>query len=133
MKIYTGFLIVSLFAALISVSHAEMRTWTDVNGRKVDAELIENMHGHVSLRTKDNKTVHVSISRLCAADEKYVLRNTPPEIKVDVVEDTDRHNKSFGGGGSDDDDVEKATSRASRIANRNLWNGSLAPNTTTAP
>jgi hypothetical protein len=60
--------------------------------------LVENQHGQVSLRTKDKKIVHVSISDLSPDDQKYVLRSTPPDIDVDVSEITDRHNEGFGGG-----------------------------------
>jgi hypothetical protein len=97
MKRNTHILTLTLAISVFShIAVAEVRTWVDNNGHKLDAELIGNLHGQVSLRTKENKVVHVSISSLCADDQKFVLRNTPPEIDIDVVEITDRHNEGFG-------------------------------------
>lgn len=71
------------------------RTWVDDDGRKLNAELLENLHGHVTLETPEHKIIHVSISSLSAADQEYILSQTPPELEIDVVEITDRHNQGF--------------------------------------
>jgi hypothetical protein len=97
-KRYLPLVAFALIAGLSQTAGAEYRTWTDTDGTKLEAELIENLHGQVSLRTKDKKVVNVSISTLCAADQKFVLASSPPEIGIDVVEITDTKNEGFGGG-----------------------------------
>jgi hypothetical protein len=79
------------------LAQAEMRTWVDSDGTKLNAELIEHINGKVTLRDENGKTGTVSISALSADDQKYVLKHTPPELKIDVVEITDRKNTGFGG------------------------------------
>jgi hypothetical protein len=102
--------------ALLTVclaAEAELRTWIDINGHKVTAELIENMHGNVTLRTEKEKEIHISISGLSAADQKYVLKNSPPKIDIRVSEVTNRKNKGFSfenpNNSSNDRDVQVQT------------------------
>jgi hypothetical protein len=78
-----------------SAATAELRTWTDSQGHTIEAELVENMHGHITLQRENGKEAHISISDLSAADQKYVLKNSPPKIDISVSEITSRKNKGF--------------------------------------
>jgi hypothetical protein len=80
---------------LSSTAHAQMRTWTDSRGHTIEAELVENMNGEVTLQKADGDEAHISISDLAAKDQKYVLANSPPKISISVSEVTDRKNKGF--------------------------------------
>jgi hypothetical protein len=87
-------------AAMLSIltltATAEFRTWTDADGTKLEAELVEFIAGKVTLKNKEGKTGQVSISYLSADDQKYVLRNTPPKVEIEVNDSTDTEN--IGGG-----------------------------------
>jgi len=87
--------ILALLTFFSLMARAELRTWTDINGHKIEAELIENMHGNVTLQRENGKETHISISGLSATDQKYVLKNTPPKIDIRVSEVTNRKNKGF--------------------------------------
>ena len=83
-------------ALLVSLqATAELRTWTDSRGNTIEAELIENMHGEITLQKVDGKESHIDISDLSANDQKYVLKNSPPKIDISVSAVTDRKNKGF--------------------------------------
>ena len=75
---------------------AEMRTWTDYDGTKIQAELEQSLNGKVTLRSAEGKSLQVSISSLSADDQKYVLRQTPPDVDIDMHDTSDSH--SVGGG-----------------------------------
>lgn len=85
----------TLSILLMPVAQAEMRTWTDSRGNTIQAELLENMNGEVTLQREDGREAHISISNLSADDQKYVLVNSPPKIDISVNEMTDRKNKGF--------------------------------------
>lgn len=54
-----------------AVSHA--RTWTDVDGRKIEAELLEIGKSEVTLKLANGKTAKVPYARLSADDKAFVL------------------------------------------------------------
>lgn len=87
---------VALCSILVSFSaRAQMRTWTDARGNTIEAELVENMHGEITLRRPDGREAFISISNLSADDQKYVLVNSPPKIDIRVNEVTSRSNQGF--------------------------------------
>lgn len=92
MKLITALSLTSLIAL---ATQADMRTWTDVRGNKIQAELVENMNGNLTLMMEDGKEVQVKISGLSSGDQKYVLVNTPPKIDIQVSQATDRKNQGF--------------------------------------
>ncbi len=93
---YSAIITISTVTMLFSASvGAEMRTWTDSRGNKIQAELLENMHGNVTLMRDNGKEAHISISDLSATDQKYILKNSPPKIDIQVSEVTSRKNKGF--------------------------------------
>jgi hypothetical protein len=85
----------TLSILLCATVDAQMRTWTDVHGNTIEAELVENMNDEVTLQKTDGDETHISISGLSATDQKYVLANSPPTISISVSEVTDRKNKGF--------------------------------------
>jgi hypothetical protein len=89
--------VIVLIAVLAQTVQAEYRIWTDSDGTKLEAELMESVNGLVTLRNKEGKEGSLSISKLSPDDQKYVLRATPPDIDISVNEVTDRKNTGFGG------------------------------------
>ncbi|WP_372796092.1 SHD1 domain-containing protein [Pontiella sp.] len=87
---------ITLFSLMLSSAvHAQMRTWTDVRGNTIEAELVENMNGQVTLMLADGNETHISISNLSADDQKFVLVNSPPNISISVNEITSRSSEGF--------------------------------------
>jgi hypothetical protein len=87
--------LVAITTFIVSLAQAEMRTWTDTFGNKTEAKFVENRNGTVTLANAEGQEAQISISQLSADDQKYVLVNTPPEIKIQVNELTNRQNKGF--------------------------------------
>lgn len=104
MKTLATSLILTAFLAASTL--AEMRTWTDSFGRKIQAELVENMNGNLTLRMESGKETHVKISSLSAADQKFVLVNSPPKIDIQVSKATDRKNEGFSFVDANDSSIE---------------------------
>ena len=67
MKILILFFIVSA-----SVCHAELRTWTAVNGKEVEAEFISNEKGIVKLKLKSGKVFEVPANKLSKEDNDFI-------------------------------------------------------------
>jgi hypothetical protein len=113
---YSAITFATLSILLSSAAQAEMRTWTDSRGNTIEAELLENMNGEVTLQREDGREAHISISNLSGNDQKYVLVNSPPKINISVNEMTDRKNKGFTFEAEDSDfdrDVQVQTTSSS--------------------
>ena len=65
-------LLVLLTLFLSVVCNAELRTWTAVNGKEVEAEFVSNNDGQVSLKMKTGKTFKVPINKLSKADQNFL-------------------------------------------------------------
>ena len=52
-------ILILFFIVLGSVCHAELRTWTAVNGKEVEAEFVSNEKGIVKLKLKSGKVFEV--------------------------------------------------------------------------
>ena len=61
-----------------SLALAEVRMWTDVSGRKVEAELVMMQGEFVYLKTQDGKTHPFPLTRLSAEDIALARRLSPP-------------------------------------------------------
>lgn len=106
----------TLSVLLCSAAQAELRTWTDSRGNTIEAELLENMNGTVTLAREDGQETHISISNLSAQDQKFVLVNTPPKIDISVSEMTNRKNTGFTFEAEDSDydqDIQVQTTSSS--------------------
>jgi len=57
---------------LVATCNAELRTWTAVNGNKVEAEFISNDKGIVKLKLKSGKIFEVPLNKLSKADQDFL-------------------------------------------------------------
>ncbi|MBX7211492.1 MAG: hypothetical protein K1X78_24515 [Verrucomicrobiaceae bacterium] len=55
-----------------------IRSWTDVQGRKVDAAFAGVQGGNVQLRMADGKTIPFAIAKLSAADQAFIKSQGDP-------------------------------------------------------
>ena len=75
-------IIVSLPLLLGSVCHAELRTWTAVNGKEVEAEFVSNEKGIVKLKLKSGKVFEVPANKLSKEDNEFISYLTKPVDEV---------------------------------------------------
>ena len=68
-------IIVSLPLLLGSVCNAELRTWTAVNGKEVEAEFVSNEKGIVKLKLKSGKVFELPLNKLSNTDQKFLKQN----------------------------------------------------------
>ena len=57
---------------LVAVCSAELRTWTAVNGKEVDAEFVSNQKGIVKLKLKSGKVFEVPANKLSKGDNELI-------------------------------------------------------------
>ena len=69
MKTFISFLIF----CLIATCNAEIRTWTAVNGKEVEAEFVSNEKGIVKLKLKSGKVFEVPANKLSKEDKRVSL------------------------------------------------------------
>ncbi|HIG83239.1 MAG TPA: hypothetical protein EYQ23_04120 [Verrucomicrobiales bacterium] len=67
------------FFVLGSVCHAELRTWTAVNGKEVEAEFVSNEKGIVKLKLKSGKIFEVPIAKLSKEDNEFISYLAKPD------------------------------------------------------
>ena len=67
---------VLLLLCLSAICNAELRTWTAVNGKEVEAEFVSNSDGQVTLKLKSGKIFEVPLNKLSEADQDFVTANS---------------------------------------------------------
>ena len=75
MKIITSLIIFFLSA----VCSAELRTWTAVNGKEVEAEFVSIEKGIVKLKLKSGKVFEVPANKLSKKDNEFITALAKPE------------------------------------------------------
>ena len=77
--------ILILFFVLGSVCHAELRTWTAVNGKEVEAEFVSNEKGIVKLKLKSGKVFEAPLNKLSKADQEFLKANPSSGLLADNI------------------------------------------------
>ena len=72
-------ILILFFIVLGSVCHAELRTWTAVNGKEVEAEFVSNEKGIVKLKLKTGKVFEVPANKLSKEDNEFISSLAKPE------------------------------------------------------
>jgi antitoxin component YwqK of YwqJK toxin-antitoxin module len=72
-------ILILFFIVLGSVCHAELRTWTAVNGKEVEAEFVSNEKGIVKLKLKSGKVFEVPANKLSKKDNEFISSLAKPE------------------------------------------------------
>ena len=76
-------LIPFLILCLIATCNAELRTWTAVNGKKVEAEFVSNEKGIVKLKLNSGKVFNVPLNKLSKADQEFLKSKSPSKETTD--------------------------------------------------
>jgi hypothetical protein len=63
-------------ATVICTCPATARTWTDVQGRKLDGELVSSNATDATLKLATGKTVTIPLAKLSAEDRKFISEQT---------------------------------------------------------
>lgn len=93
-KLFTAAVV--LVSAALSAARAELRIWTDQNGKTIEAEHVRTLSGQVVLRLTDGSEIRVSLDALSDLDRKYAVLQSPPKLTIQVSADADRSNTSIG-------------------------------------
>ena len=72
-------ILILFFIVLGSVCHADIRTWTAVNGKEVEAEFVSNEKGIVKLKLKSGKVFEVPANKLSKEDNEFISSLAKPE------------------------------------------------------
>ena len=64
---------------LVATCNAELRTWTAVNGKEVEAEFVSNEKGIVKLKLKSGKVFEVPANKLSKQDNEFISSLAKPE------------------------------------------------------
>ena len=75
MKTFISFLIL----CLIATCNAELRKWTAINGKEVEAEFVSNEKGIVKLKLKSGKSFEVPANKLSKKDNEFISSLAKPE------------------------------------------------------
>ena len=70
---------VLLLLCLSAICNAEIRTWTAVNGKEVEAEFVSNEKGVVKLKLKSGKVFEVPANKLSKEDNEFISSLAKPE------------------------------------------------------
>ena len=65
-------IILIMMLCLTGICSAELRTWTAINGNKVEAEFISNNKGQVALKMKTGKVFSVPLDKLSKEDQDFI-------------------------------------------------------------
>jgi antitoxin component YwqK of YwqJK toxin-antitoxin module len=75
------------------VCNAELRTWTAVNGKEVEAEFVSNEKGIVKLKLKSGKVFEVPANKLSKEDNEFISSLAKPEGVF--LKETERRDDGF--------------------------------------
>ena len=68
---------------LVATCNAELRTWTAVNGKEVEAEFVSNEKGLVKLKLKSGKVFEVPLNNLSIGDQEFLKNKSPSKETID--------------------------------------------------
>ncbi len=76
---------VLLLLCLSAICNAELRTWTAVNGKEVEAEFVSNEKGVVKLKLKSGKVFEAPLNKLSKADQEFLKANPSSGLLADNI------------------------------------------------
>ena len=75
-----------LILCLVAICNAQLRTWTAVNGKEVEAAFVSNEEGVVKLKLKSGKVFEVPANKLSKEDNEFISSLAKPDgINVDEL------------------------------------------------
>jgi len=76
--------LVAAVSLAVSV-RGEMRSWTSLSGKTIEAEYVKKIFDDVILRDAGGAELRIPIAELSAEDVKYIELANPPELTVDFM------------------------------------------------
>lgn len=91
--------ILALAAALsmAGTAPADMRDWTDRDGKTIKAEFVRKEVESVVLRTEDGAELRIALNQLSDADQEFVMLRTPPRIEINMEPSVDSYTVGYLG------------------------------------
>ena len=78
-------ILVLLLLCSSAICNAELRTWTAVNGKEVEAEFVSNEKGLVNLKLESGKVFEVPLNKLSKADRDFLKAKPSSGSLVDNI------------------------------------------------
>ena len=79
-----------LVFCLVATCNADLRTWTAINGKEVEAEFVSNEEGVVKLKLKSGKVFEVPTNKLSKEDNEFISSLSKPDgINVDELKEVE--------------------------------------------
>jgi hypothetical protein len=66
---------------------AELRTWTDEDGKQFKGRFDKELFGDVLVRDENRRNHFIPIKKLSPADRAYIYNNVPPEVEIKFTRD----------------------------------------------
>lgn len=86
----------SLCIVVMIIAHpADARTWTDVQGRKIEGDLVSSDETNVTLKLAGGKTVAIPLARLSEEDRKFISEKAPAAAGADKKNETEETSLNF--------------------------------------
>ena len=76
-----------LVFCLVATCNADLRTWTAVNGKEVEAEFVSNEKGIVKLKLKSGKVFEVPANKLSNKDNEFISSIAKLGVNRDELEE----------------------------------------------
>lgn len=64
---------------------AELRMWTDENGKQFEGRFDKELFGDILVRDKDGGKHFIAGDKLSLEDREYIYNNIPPEVEIDFT------------------------------------------------
>lgn len=84
------FIKIVVVASLAMSVRGEMRTWTTLPGKKIEAEYVKILFDDVVLKDASGAELRLPMSQFSGEDRKYIELRNPPELSVDVMRSADQ-------------------------------------------
>lgn len=77
------FIHLALAVSLTLCARAEMRTWTSLSGKTIEAEYVKILFDDIILKDANGGELRLPVNQLSGEDLKYIELANPPELSVD--------------------------------------------------
>lgn len=80
----------ALTLTLAVCAQGEMRTWTSIPGKTIEAEYVKILFDDVILKDADGRELKIPLKLFTGEDLKYIELENPPKLSVDFMKSADQ-------------------------------------------
>lgn len=79
------FITIAAVVSLTMGAHGEMRTWTSLPEKTIEAEYVKMLFDDVILKDANGEELRIPLTAFSGEDRKYIELENPPQLSVDVM------------------------------------------------